>query len=96
MSNVMRVAKTLIHGREAAALAEDAELLRDVREQFNRLAVTVSLARFVVGSDGAKTMLAELEEGLATLNHDACVHSTAEAATEAAQTVGVRLVKVVP
>lgn len=92
MSNVMRVAKTLAHGRDMAQMAEDAPHLRDVRDAFDRLLKKVEEARCFVWSERGISMLTELEAGLGDLNHDACVHTTADMATEAAQVVGVRLV----
>ncbi len=90
----MRVADTTILGREGAALAEDATALRLVREQFDRLLFTVEGARSCVRSKRAKVMLRELEEGIADLNHDACVHRVTDDANEAAQQAVVRLVEV--
>lgn len=90
MTNTIRVARTLIHGRDQAELAEDAEALRRVRDCFALLQFAVEGARTVVTSERGKDVLEGLD--VMFVDHRAKVHTLAEDALEAARNVGVMVV----
>jgi hypothetical protein len=92
--NTIRVASTLMYGRETAELAEDSAVLRDVRDTFEALQKKVEVARHLVSSNRGVSMLAELDELLSAAKHDACLQSTTEEAIEAERLVGVRVMMV--
>ena len=87
MTDTIRVARTLIHGRDQAELAEDAEALRRVRDAFAKLQFVVDGARAVVRSERGKDVLSGLD--VMFVDHSPNVHNTAEDALEAARNVGV-------
>jgi hypothetical protein len=83
MTDTLYVATSYIADRATRELGEDHIVIKAVAESYVLLKQSVEAARFLVRSEAAKTMLAELEIGLFDLDHDACVSSVARRAAEA-------------
>lgn len=88
MNDIIRVARTLTHGTDAAELAEDLPFLQKVKAAFELLQFVVEGARANVRSSEGRAMVGELEEVLADVKHDASVNWVVERAVEATQLVG--------
>lgn len=88
MTDTIRVARTLAHGREAAQLAEDLPFLLKVREAFDTLVALTEGERPNITSKDGREMITDLLLALDNARHDSCLTTTVERAREASQLVG--------
>ena len=83
VSDILWTARNLRADPETQALGEDYPAIAMIAESYRMLQQSVESARYLVSSNAAKTMLAELECSLSDAAHDACLFSTTSRAKDA-------------